>query len=52
MVLVVGVIADIMDVDRDQSALACTQDDAAFKIWGKYFGQEGEDLELHELILA
>ena len=52
VVLVVCVIADIMYVDRDQSALACTQHDTTFKIWGKYFGQEGEDLELHNLILA
>jgi hypothetical protein len=47
-----SVIADIVYVDRNQSALACTQEDTAFEIWGENFGQEGENLELHTLILA
>jgi hypothetical protein len=47
VVPVVGVIADVVHVDRDQAALACTLEDTAFKIWGKYFGQQGENLELH-----
>jgi hypothetical protein len=50
--LVMGVIPDIVYVDGDQSALASALENAAFKIWRKNFGQEGENLELHNLILA
>ena len=52
MVLIMGVIADIMHVDRNQSALASTLEDTAIKIWGKNFGEQSENIELHKLILA
>ena len=52
VVLVVSEVTDIMNVDGNQPTLACTQENTAFKVWGEYFGQEGEDLELHNLILA
>jgi hypothetical protein len=42
-----GVIADIMNIDNHQSALAGALENAAFKIWGKNFWQQGKDLELH-----
>ena len=52
MVLVGGPVADIMDAHIDQPALAGALKDAAFKIRGKDFRQEREDVELHASILA
>ncbi len=52
MVLVRGPVTDIMDTYIDQPALAGALKNAAFKIRGKNFRQECEDVELHASILA
>jgi hypothetical protein len=41
-----------VNTNIDQSALAGALKNAAFKIRGKYFRQEREDVELHMSILA
>jgi hypothetical protein len=48
---VMRIITDIVDADVDQSALAGALKNAGFKVRGKHFRQEGEDLELHAQIL-
>ncbi len=52
MVFIVCVVADIVHAHVDQIPFAGAFDDTGFKIGGKYFGQEGENLKLHEGILA
>jgi hypothetical protein len=52
MVLVRGPVADIMDMYINQPALAGALKNAAFKVRGKDFRQEREDIELHASILA
>ncbi len=52
MVLVRGPVADVVNMHIDQPALAGALKNAAFKIRGKDFRQEREDVELHASILA
>jgi hypothetical protein len=52
MMPVVGVLANIVDADIDQSTLAGAGQDAGFEIRGKNFWQEGENLKLHAKIVA
>jgi hypothetical protein len=46
------VSADIVDMYIDQSPLAGALKNAGCKIGREYFGQQGENLELHGWILA
>jgi hypothetical protein len=44
---VVRIITDVMNAHIDQSPLAGALKNAGCKIGREYFGQQGEDLELH-----
>jgi hypothetical protein len=45
-------VTDVVQAYIDQSALAGALKNTGFKIGGEDFRQEGEDLELHDWILA
>ena len=51
MVLVVRIVSNIVNVHLEQSPLPGALKNARFKIWRKYFWQQGEHLELHGGIL-
>ena len=52
VVLVVGMIADVVDSHRDASVLLCPQENATAKVGLEHLWQEGEDVKVHERILA
>jgi hypothetical protein len=52
MMPVVRIVADVVQVDVDQSTLTSALKNTGLKIRGKHFRQEGEHLELHNRILA
>jgi hypothetical protein len=52
MMPVMCVVTDIVNPYIDQSPLAGALKNTGFEIGGEYFGQEGENLELHDWILA
>lgn len=45
-------LADVMDVNLQQSALAGALDHAGVDIWFENLGQDGEDVKAHEYIVA
>ena len=44
---VMGIVADVVNVNGDQVTFARAFENTGFKIRGEDFGQEGKDLELH-----
>jgi hypothetical protein len=49
---VAGMSTDIVDAHVDQTPLAGALKNAGFKVGREYFRKQGENLELHNRILA
>jgi hypothetical protein len=48
MMFVAGMSADIVDAHIDQTPLAGALKNTGFKVGWKYFGQQGENIEMHD----